>query len=151
LEFFWITFGLRSPWRQCCKPQLRKGDQKRQICQAAKKKGFEELEEDQVLGRNFEGPWEKECSDEQLDKAFAVFWPSGNVPICADTGLPIRLVENRFWDVIGRLWRATYFKKKASLFDKKLFQRFLNGQVIERKEADWNVSLYIGVCGSLPI
>jgi hypothetical protein len=53
--------------------------------------------------------------------------------------------------VIGRLWRATYFKQRASLFDEKLFQRFLNGQVIERKGADWNVSLYVRVCGSLPI
>jgi hypothetical protein len=114
-------------------------------------KDFEDLEEDQVLGRKFEGPWEKECSDEQLEKAFAVFWPSGDVPICKNIGLPNRLVENRFWDVIGRLWKATYFKKKASSFDQKLFQNFLNGQVIERKEADWNVSLYIRVCGSLPI
>jgi hypothetical protein len=114
-------------------------------------RGFEELEEDQVLGRKYEGFWEKECSDEQLERAFAVFWPSGDVPICNDTGLPNRLVENRFWDVIGRLWRATYFKKKASLFDEKLFQRFLNEQVVERKEADWNVSLYIRICGSLHI
>lgn len=59
-------------------------------------KDFEELEEDQVLGRKFEGPWEKECSDEQLERAFDVFCPSGDVPISKDTGLPNRLVENRF-------------------------------------------------------
>jgi hypothetical protein len=29
---------------------------------------FEELEEDQILGRKYEGPWEKECSDEQLER-----------------------------------------------------------------------------------
>jgi hypothetical protein len=47
--------------------------------------GFEELEEDLVLGRKFEGPWEKECSDEQLERAFAVLRPSCAVPISEDT------------------------------------------------------------------
>jgi hypothetical protein len=73
------------------------------------------------------------------------------VPISEDTGLPNRLVENKFWDVIGRLWRAAHFKEKASSFDQKFFQNFLKGQVVERKEANWNVSLYIRVCGNLPI
>jgi hypothetical protein len=104
-----------------------------------------------ILGRNYEGPWDNECSDQQLEQAFDVFWLSGGVPICPATGLPDRFVESRFWEVINRLWRACHFKERASCFDKRLFDKFLKGQLIERKEADWTVSLFIRVCGCLPI
>jgi hypothetical protein len=127
---------------------------RRQPCMAASSfPGWEieGLEEVAIVGRNYEGPWDNECSDEQVDRAFAIFWPSGGVPICPQTGLPVRLVESRFWEVVNRLWRACYLKKWASCFDNKLFEKFLKGQLIARKEADWTVSLMIRICGCLPI
>jgi hypothetical protein len=86
-----------------------------------------------------------------VDRAFETFWPSGDVPICNQTGLPNGLVGSRFWEVVKRLWRARFFKERASWFDKKLFEKFLRGELIGRKEADWTVSLFIGICGNLPI
>lgn len=52
--------------------------------------------DDHILGKAYDGLWDAECSDEQLEQAFEVFWPSGEVPISNASGLPDRLEESRF-------------------------------------------------------
>jgi hypothetical protein len=35
-------------------------------------------------------------------------WPSGNVPLCPDTGLLEKVVEDRFYDLFLAMWDTCY-------------------------------------------
>jgi hypothetical protein len=65
--------------------------------------------DDLILGRGYEGLWDSECSDEQLNAAFDVVLAFRRSPISNASGLPDRPEKSRFWEIINRVWRATYF------------------------------------------
>jgi hypothetical protein len=49
-----------------------------------------------------------EVTNKTAQYVFSRLWPSGNVPLCPDTGLPDKLVEDRSYDLFLAMWDAYY-------------------------------------------
>lgn len=92
-----------------------------------------------------------DATEEDVQQYFQLFWPSGEVPICNQTGLPDRIVESRLFEIVFRLWEAIAHWEEVSSFDRRLLRKFLQGGVIRWTEADWAVCLFVRVCDKLPI
>jgi hypothetical protein len=92
-----------------------------------------------------------DATEEDVQQYFQLFWPSGEVPICNQTGLPDRIVESRLFETVFKLWEANAHWKEANSFDRKLLRKFRQGGVIRWTEADWTVCLFVRVCAKLPI
>ena len=93
-----------------------------------------------------------EVTDEMAQYMFWRLWPTGRVPLCPDTGLPDKLVEDRFYDLFLAMWDACHFWEDVSEEDKSRFRRFLlTDEVIHREAADLYVSVSVAVCSLLPI
>jgi hypothetical protein len=52
-------------------------------------------------------------------------WPTGRVSLCLETGLPDKLVEDRFYDLFLAVWDACHFWKDVSEEDIDQFGKFL--------------------------
>jgi hypothetical protein len=93
-----------------------------------------------------------EVTDEMAQYMFWRLWPIGRVPLCRDTGLPDKLVEDRFYDLFLAMWDARHSWEDVSEEDKGRFRRFLlTDEVIHRETADLYISVSVAVCSLLPI
>jgi hypothetical protein len=97
-----------------------------------------------------------EVTDEMAQYMFWRLWPTGRVPLCPDTGLPNKLVEDRFYDLFLAMWDARHSwedvsEEDVSEEDKGRFRRFLlTDEVIHRETADLYISVSVAVCSLLP-
>jgi hypothetical protein len=79
-------------------------------------------------------------------------WPTGRVPLCPETGLLDKLVEDRFYDLFLAMWDACHFWKDTSEEDKGRFRKFLlNDGVIDGEVADLYVSASMAMSSLLPV
>jgi hypothetical protein len=93
-----------------------------------------------------------EVTDEMAQYMFWRLWPTGRVPLCPDTGLPDKLVEDRFYDLFLAMWDARHSWEDVSEEEKGRFGRFLlTDEVIHRETADLYISVSVAVCSLLPI
>jgi hypothetical protein len=93
-----------------------------------------------------------EVTDDMARSMFWRLWPNGRVPLCPETGLSDKLVENRFYDLFLAMWDACHFWEDASEKDKGHFREFLlKDGVIDREAADLYVSASVAVCSLLPV
>jgi hypothetical protein len=75
-----------------------------------------------------------EVTNETAQYVFWRLWPSGNVPLCPDTGLPDKLMEDRFYDLFLAMWDACYDWEEVGEADQERFRKFLlENEVIERE------------------
>jgi hypothetical protein len=77
-----------------------------------------------------------DATEEDVLQYFQLFWPSGEVPICNQTGLPDRIVESRLFETVFKLWEASAHWEETNSFNKNLLRKFLRGGVIRWTEAD---------------
>lgn len=89
--------------------------------------------------------------EEYIEDLFALFWPDGEVPLSIETRLPKFLVEGSFFKDISKVKKACYSWEEASSQEKEFFRKFVEGEVISRKEADWTSSLFIQFCAWLTL
>jgi hypothetical protein len=93
-----------------------------------------------------------EVTDKTAQYVFWRLWPSGNVPLRPDTGLPDKLVEDRFYDLFLAMWDACYDWEEVGEADQERFRKFLlENEVFEREEADLYVGAAVAICLLLPI
>jgi hypothetical protein len=93
-----------------------------------------------------------EVTDDMARYMFWRLWPTGRVPLCPETGLPDKLVEDRFYDLFLAMWDACHFWEDASEEDKVQFRKFLlKDGIIDREALDLYVSASVAVCSLLPV
>jgi hypothetical protein len=93
-----------------------------------------------------------EVTYEMARYMFWRLWPTGRVPICPETGLPDKLIEDRFYDLFLAMWDACHFWDYVSEEDKDQFKEFLlMDGVIDREAAGLYVSASMAVCSLVPI
>jgi hypothetical protein len=66
-----------------------------------------------------------EVTDEMARYMFWRLWPTGRVPLCPDTGLPDKLVENRLYDLLLAMSVSRHSWEDVSKEDKDRFRRFI--------------------------
>jgi hypothetical protein len=93
-----------------------------------------------------------EVTNDMARYMFWRLWPIGKVPLYLETGLPDKLVEDRFYDLFLAMWDVCHLWKDASKKDKSRFRKlFLKDGVINRETADLYVSASVAVCSLLPV
>jgi hypothetical protein len=93
-----------------------------------------------------------EVTNDMVRYMFWRLWPTGTVSVYPETGLPDKLVENRFYDLFLAMWNACHFWEDASEEDKGQFRKFFSKDgVIDREAADLYVSAFVAVCSLLPV
>jgi hypothetical protein len=91
-----------------------------------------------------------EVTDDMARYMFWRLWPTERVPLCSETGLPNKLVRDRFYDLFLAMWDACHFWEDASEEYKGQFRKFLlKDGVIDREAADLYVSASVAVCSLL--